>query len=55
MELVLDVDDLEALHERVRAAGVAVMPIERQAWGLRDFRVLDPEGYYLRITALPER
>ncbi len=20
-------------------------------WGLRDFRVVDPDGYYLRLTA----
>ena len=24
--------------------------LKLQAWGLRDFRMLDPDGYYLRIT-----
>jgi lactoylglutathione lyase len=50
VELVLEVEDLDALHDRVRAAGVDATPIEHQPWGLRDFRVVDPEGYYLRFT-----
>jgi lactoylglutathione lyase len=24
--------------------------LREQTWRLRDFRVLDPDGYYLRIT-----
>ena len=51
VELVLEVDDLEADRARVAAAG---RPIEEDVsdrpWGLRDFRVLDPSGYYWRIT-----
>ncbi len=51
VELVLEVDDLEADRARVAAAG---WPIEEDGsdrpWGLRDFRVLDPSGYYWRIT-----
>jgi len=27
-----------------------VEPLQDRRWGLRDFRVLDPNGYYLRIT-----
>jgi lactoylglutathione lyase len=56
VELVLEVDDLIAEHQRVRAAG---WPIEEdladRPWGLRDFRLLDPDGYYLRITDRPNR
>lgn len=51
-EIVLEVDDLEAEHARVVAAG---WPIEEdltdREWGLRDFRVFDPSGYYLRLTS----
>jgi len=50
-ELVLEVDDVAAERDRVVAAG---WPLEedlrRRPWGLTDFRVLDPAGYYLRIT-----
>jgi catechol 2,3-dioxygenase-like lactoylglutathione lyase family enzyme len=56
VEIVLEVDDLTAEHRRVRAAG---WPIEddltERPWGLRDFRLLDPDGYYLRITDRPNR
>ena len=51
VELVLEVDDVAAERDRVLAAG---WPLDDdlcdQSWGLRDFRVLDPDGYYLRIT-----
>jgi catechol 2,3-dioxygenase-like lactoylglutathione lyase family enzyme len=51
VELVLEVDDLEAEHARIVAAG---WPLHDELcdrpWGLRDFRLLDPDGYYWRIT-----
>jgi lactoylglutathione lyase len=51
VELVLEVDDLDADRARVAAAGWRVAEdITRRPWGLRDFRVLDPSGYYWRIT-----
>ena len=52
VEIVLEVDDLEAERERVARAGWPVTDeITLQRWGLRDFRLLDPDGYYLRITS----
>ena len=50
VELVLEVDDLEAEHKRVRAAWPLEEDLQERPWGLRDFRVLDPSGHYLRIT-----
>ena len=51
VELVLEVDDVAAERNRVVAAG---WPLEEdlqyRSWGLTDFRILDPAGYYLRIT-----
>ena len=51
VELVLEVDDVTGERDLVVAAG---WPLEQdlrdRAWGLRDFRVVDPAGYYLRIT-----
>lgn len=50
-ELVLEVDDVAAERERVAAAG---WPLDEdltdRPWGLTDFRIVDPAGYYLRIT-----
>jgi lactoylglutathione lyase len=51
VELVLEVDDVAAERDRVVAAGWPLDDdLHDQAWGLRDFRILDPDGYYLRIT-----
>lgn len=51
VELVLEVDDVLSELDHVRRRG---WPLEEdlvaRPWGLRDFRVLDPSGYYLRIT-----
>jgi predicted enzyme related to lactoylglutathione lyase len=51
VEVVLEVDDVDDELERVRATGWALAEgLGERPWGLRDFRVLDPSGYYLRIT-----
>jgi uncharacterized glyoxalase superfamily protein PhnB len=48
---VLEVEDLDALYERVRASGYAIHEtLVMRPWGLRDFRLVDPDGYYLRVT-----
>jgi lactoylglutathione lyase len=52
VEIVLETPDLEGLYERVQRSGYQLAaPIQDRPWGLRDFRVADPDGYYLRITA----
>jgi catechol 2,3-dioxygenase-like lactoylglutathione lyase family enzyme len=51
VEIVLEVDDVIAMHTQVRAAGYPIaQDLKRQPWGLTDFRVHDPAGYYLRVT-----
>ena len=51
VELVLEVEDLDAAHRRVLASGWPVdEELTDRPWGLVDFRVLDPVGYYWRIT-----
>ena len=51
VEIVIEVDYLHAERDRIARAG---WPIEEditlRPWGLKDFRVLDPDGYYLRFT-----
>ncbi|WP_380163991.1 VOC family protein [Jannaschia sp. R86511] len=52
VELVLEVDDLTAARDRVTTAGWSVdEDLTERSWGLVDFRVLDPAGYYWRITS----
>lgn len=50
VEIVVMVDDVEsALAEADRRCCV-VEGLKTKPWGLRDFRALDPYGYYLRFT-----
>jgi catechol 2,3-dioxygenase-like lactoylglutathione lyase family enzyme len=53
VEIVFEVDDVEhlsALHDHCQALGTVVEVLRRRPWGLDDFRLTDPDGYYLRIT-----
>jgi catechol 2,3-dioxygenase-like lactoylglutathione lyase family enzyme len=51
VELVLEVDDLDEEYARVTAARWPLAEdLADRPWGLRDFRLLDPSGYYWRIT-----
>jgi uncharacterized glyoxalase superfamily protein PhnB len=48
---VLEVDDLDEEYARVTAARWPLAEdLADRPWGLRDFRLLDPSGYYWRIT-----
>jgi lactoylglutathione lyase len=50
-ELVIEVDDLEAERNAIVATGYPLdSDIATRSWGLADFRLFDPDGYYLRIT-----
>lgn len=52
VEIVLEVGDVEAYRERVRVSGYPVdAELEERPWGEVDFRVRDPDGYYLRVTS----
>lgn len=39
------VDDLDAMYERVRVAGIEVKPPEQKPYGVRVLDVVDPAGY----------
>lgn len=50
-EIVIAVDDVRAERDRVVEAGIDLAEdLQERPWGLTDFRVHDPDGYYLRIT-----
>jgi catechol 2,3-dioxygenase-like lactoylglutathione lyase family enzyme len=52
IELVLEVDDVTALCEQVLDQGWPLSDtLAQRPWGLTDFRILDPDGYYWRITS----
>lgn len=52
VETVLGVDDLTKCHKRVLASGHPILhTLREQPWDLTDFRIIDPDGYSLRITS----
>lgn len=52
-EIVLEVDDVQNFFEQVQLSGYKkiLSPLRKQKWGSTDFRIADPDGYYLRITS----
>jgi uncharacterized glyoxalase superfamily protein PhnB len=51
-EIVVEVDDIRAFRDSAVEAGTTLdEDLTERPWGLLDFRVVDPDGYYLRFTA----
>lgn len=50
IELVLMVDDVDQYYEQVKEIANIFEPLQPRPWGLKDFRCVDPAGYYLRFT-----
>lgn len=52
VEIVLYVDDIESEYKKIQDSGYHIAEkLQKREWGLTDFRLIDPEGYYLRITS----
>lgn len=52
VEIVVQVDDVESLYADAQARGLNIVkPIQDRDWGARDFRVADPDGYFVRLTS----
>jgi catechol 2,3-dioxygenase-like lactoylglutathione lyase family enzyme len=50
-DVSIEVDDVDAVHERARAAGVEIVyPITDEDWGVRRFFVRDPNGAVINVT-----
>jgi uncharacterized glyoxalase superfamily protein PhnB len=46
VEIYLEVENVDALHDRLKKKGVTISdPLTLQWWGDRTFKVLDPNGY----------
>lgn len=50
--LSIEVDDVEAIHDRARAAGLDIIyPLADEPWGVRRFFVRDPIGNVINILS----
>lgn len=55
VEIGIVVADLDKAHAAAKESDWRIdSGIVKQSWGVRDFRVLSPDGYYLRITEGPK-
>jgi uncharacterized glyoxalase superfamily protein PhnB len=46
------VDDIQSHYQHVINTQVKLeSELTKQDWGMLDFRLADPDGYYLRITS----
>lgn len=50
VELVLVVSNLIDFYEKAKKFAKVVEPMQKRPWGLKDFRIEDPFGFYLRFT-----
>ena len=55
MEIVVEVNDVHAAFTRAADAVVSydgrLEQLDDRPWGRTDFRVIDPDGYYVRVTS----
>ncbi len=55
VEVVIPVSDVETLWNSVKdklANEQVAQPLKRKRWSQKDFRVIDPFGFYIRFTEL---
>jgi len=50
--MFIEVEGVDALHDRLKASVKIVMPIVTQFYGMREFAIEDPDGY---VTTFAER
>ncbi|MGR9481668.1 VOC family protein [Rhizobium leguminosarum] len=51
VEIVLKVAEVENAYRAAKESDWPVSDLALQPWGLRDFRLIDPDGYYVRVTS----
>lgn len=50
VEVAVEVADLDAAFETATRLGAVVKGLQDRSWGARDFRIGDPDGYFVRFT-----
>lgn len=50
IELVIMIEDVEKFYEEVKQFAKVVEELKVKPWGLKDFRIEDPFGFYIRFT-----
>ena len=48
--MFIEVEGVDALHDRLKASVKIVMPIVTQFYGMREFAIEDPDGYVITFA-----
>jgi lactoylglutathione lyase len=48
--MYIEVEGVDALHERIKSRVTITMPLVTQFYGMREFAVLDPDGYVITFA-----
>jgi lactoylglutathione lyase len=48
--LFIEVEGVDALHDRLKSTVKIVMPIETKFYGMREFAIADPDGYIITFA-----
>ncbi len=48
--MFVEVEEIDALHDRLRPQVRIVMPIVTQWYGMREFAIVDPDGYVITFA-----
>ncbi|WP_019152562.1 VOC family protein [Robertmurraya massiliosenegalensis] len=52
VEFIIVVDELERVYERCCKYNYPIeVEVEQYPWEMRGFKIIDPDGYFLRITS----
>jgi uncharacterized glyoxalase superfamily protein PhnB len=48
--LYIELEGVDALHERIKSSVAVTMPLVTQFYGMREFAILDPDGYVITFA-----
>lgn len=55
VELVIVVPNIHQVYQHIQNEKYPIYEnIKKQPWGMTDFRLVDPDGYYVRVTSKKE-
>ena len=50
VEIIIPVENVESFYRKAKRFAKIVRPLMLKKWGRRDFRIVDPFGFYVRFT-----
>ena len=48
--MFIELEGVDALHDRIKSRATIVMPIENKFYGMREFAIVDPDGYVITFA-----